>query len=249
MLRPDPLQRRHRRALHPRPQPPRLAVPLRARHRPRGVVPRGRGRRYELAVFHSHPETQPIPSKTDQELSGLWGGKTFLIYGLAARRAARLADHARRRRRAAALAAERDDGRRPELGRAVQRLDHARLRERVGAAEQRLGLAADRVAQVLELEPVRVDRLDLDPLDARRRGAARSPGLRQCHGSSRKSEPSLPIASSSSRSGSAVPQSNCASTSPGKRIVPGEDPVGAGLADAARCRRRAPARPRAGASR
>jgi proteasome lid subunit RPN8/RPN11 len=37
---------------------------------------------YELAVFHSHPETQPVPSKTDQELSGLWGGKTFLIYGL-----------------------------------------------------------------------------------------------------------------------------------------------------------------------
>ena len=38
---------------------------------------------YELAVFHSHPATDPIPSKTDQELSGLWGGKTFLIYGLA----------------------------------------------------------------------------------------------------------------------------------------------------------------------
>ena len=37
---------------------------------------------FELAVFHSHPETQPIPSKTDQELSGLWGGRTFLIYGL-----------------------------------------------------------------------------------------------------------------------------------------------------------------------
>jgi proteasome lid subunit RPN8/RPN11 len=37
---------------------------------------------YELAVFHSHPETQPVPSKTDQELSGLWGGKTFLIYGV-----------------------------------------------------------------------------------------------------------------------------------------------------------------------
>jgi len=37
---------------------------------------------YELAVFHSHPATEPIPSKTDQELSGLWGGKTFLIYGL-----------------------------------------------------------------------------------------------------------------------------------------------------------------------
>ena len=37
---------------------------------------------YELAVFHSHPSTDPIPSKTDQELSGLWGGRTFLIYGL-----------------------------------------------------------------------------------------------------------------------------------------------------------------------
>jgi len=37
---------------------------------------------YELAVFHSHPETQPIPSRTDRELSGLWAGKPFLIYGL-----------------------------------------------------------------------------------------------------------------------------------------------------------------------
>ena len=38
---------------------------------------------YELAVFHSHPETEPRPSRTDQELSGLWGGRTFLIYGVA----------------------------------------------------------------------------------------------------------------------------------------------------------------------
>jgi proteasome lid subunit RPN8/RPN11 len=38
---------------------------------------------YQLAVFHSHPETEPRPSRTDQELSGLWGGRTFLIYGLA----------------------------------------------------------------------------------------------------------------------------------------------------------------------
>ena len=37
---------------------------------------------YELAVFHSHPETAPIPSRTDRELSGLWAGKPFLIYGL-----------------------------------------------------------------------------------------------------------------------------------------------------------------------
>ena len=38
---------------------------------------------YELAVFHSHPETEPIPSRTDRELSGLWAGRTFLIYGVA----------------------------------------------------------------------------------------------------------------------------------------------------------------------
>ncbi len=38
---------------------------------------------YELAVFHSHPETEPRPSRTDRELSGLWAGKPFLIYGLA----------------------------------------------------------------------------------------------------------------------------------------------------------------------
>ena len=48
---------------------------------------RGRNRlaspyRYELAVFHSHPLTEPRPSRTDRELSGLWGGKPFLIYGL-----------------------------------------------------------------------------------------------------------------------------------------------------------------------
>jgi proteasome lid subunit RPN8/RPN11 len=40
---------------------------------------------YELAVFHSHPETEPRPSRTDRELAGLWSGKPFLIYGLARR--------------------------------------------------------------------------------------------------------------------------------------------------------------------
>ena len=38
---------------------------------------------YELAVFHSHPETEPRPSRTDREHAGLWSGKPFLIYGLA----------------------------------------------------------------------------------------------------------------------------------------------------------------------
>ena len=37
---------------------------------------------YELAVFHSHPETAPIPSRTDRELAGLWAGRPFVIYGL-----------------------------------------------------------------------------------------------------------------------------------------------------------------------
>ncbi len=37
---------------------------------------------YELVVFHSHPETEPRPSRTDRELAGLWSGRPFLIYGL-----------------------------------------------------------------------------------------------------------------------------------------------------------------------
>ncbi len=37
---------------------------------------------FELAVFHSHPDTEPRPSRTDRERAGLWSGRTFLIYGL-----------------------------------------------------------------------------------------------------------------------------------------------------------------------
>jgi [CysO sulfur-carrier protein]-S-L-cysteine hydrolase len=37
---------------------------------------------YELVVFHSHPETEARPSRTDRELAGLWSGRPFLIYGL-----------------------------------------------------------------------------------------------------------------------------------------------------------------------
>ena len=33
-------------------------------------------------MFHSHPETEPSPSRTDRELAGLWAGRPFLIYGL-----------------------------------------------------------------------------------------------------------------------------------------------------------------------
>jgi proteasome lid subunit RPN8/RPN11 len=38
---------------------------------------------YELAVFHSHPETAPRPSRTDIENIGLWEGRPYLILGLA----------------------------------------------------------------------------------------------------------------------------------------------------------------------
>ena len=38
---------------------------------------------YELAVFHSHPVTQPRPSPTDIANIGLWEGKPYFILGLA----------------------------------------------------------------------------------------------------------------------------------------------------------------------
>lgn len=38
---------------------------------------------YDLAVFHSHPETEPRPSRTDIENIGLWEGRPYLILGLA----------------------------------------------------------------------------------------------------------------------------------------------------------------------
>ena len=34
---------------------------------------------YELAVFHSHPESEPRPSRTDIANIGLWDGKPYLI--------------------------------------------------------------------------------------------------------------------------------------------------------------------------
>jgi proteasome lid subunit RPN8/RPN11 len=34
---------------------------------------------YELAIFHSHPQSEPRPSRTDVANIGLWEGKPYLI--------------------------------------------------------------------------------------------------------------------------------------------------------------------------
>jgi [CysO sulfur-carrier protein]-S-L-cysteine hydrolase len=38
---------------------------------------------FELAVFHSHPETEPRPSRTDLQNIGLWSGRPYLIVSAA----------------------------------------------------------------------------------------------------------------------------------------------------------------------
>jgi proteasome lid subunit RPN8/RPN11 len=38
---------------------------------------------FELAVFHSHPETAPRPSRTDIENVGLWADRPYVIYSVA----------------------------------------------------------------------------------------------------------------------------------------------------------------------
>src|SRR5436190_4231590 len=50
--------------------------------------------------------------------------------------------------------------------RSMQRFKDPGLPERVVAAQKQLAVAADRVTEVLELEPVGVDRIDRDPVHA-----------------------------------------------------------------------------------
>ena len=56
---------------------------------------------YELAVFHSHPETEPRPSRTDREHAGLWARQAVPDLRAETRGAAGLARDARRGGRAA----------------------------------------------------------------------------------------------------------------------------------------------------
>jgi proteasome lid subunit RPN8/RPN11 len=37
---------------------------------------------HEQAVVHSHPSSQPRPSRTDVENIGLWEGRPYLIYSV-----------------------------------------------------------------------------------------------------------------------------------------------------------------------
>src|SRR5712664_70444 len=50
----------------------------------------------------------------------------------------------------------------------MQRLKYPGLCDGVVAAEEQRAIAADRVAEVFDLEPVRVDQIELDPLDPSR---------------------------------------------------------------------------------
>jgi proteasome lid subunit RPN8/RPN11 len=42
----------------------------------------GEDEELEQAIFHSHPETEPKPSRTDRENIGEWAGNPYVIYGL-----------------------------------------------------------------------------------------------------------------------------------------------------------------------
>ena len=88
----------------------------------------------------------------DERLAGLWLGQLDVLDG---QRPTELLEHGSAYLHVWIL----------EPGGQEEGVDRARLRNRVLAPEELFGLAADGVAQVLELEPVGVDGLELDPLD------------------------------------------------------------------------------------
>ena len=109
----------------------------------------------EQVIFHSHPETEPRPSRTDRELAGLWSGRPFLIYGLARDELRALAGVARRGRESWRLTPE---GVRhlSELGLTSEVSDTTGVRhlgDRERALHERLvGVADERVLARLQLE-------------------------------------------------------------------------------------------------
>ena len=147
----------------------------------------------------------------------LWIGATKLLQG------------SRRCRAVGGVTARRRGPRRPTgTARRSRAPDRPRPPGRGGGL-----LAADRGVHPLELEPVGVRRsTSIRSTPSVRRSSIT--GSLQCHGSSRKSEPSVPIASSSSRFGSEVPQSNNATDVAREPQHPGEHPVGPARADVRR---------------
>ena len=99
------------------------------------------------------------------------------------------------------------------LGRPEQCLDCAHLPERVGPAEQRRPLAADRRVQVLELEPVRIRRPRSRCARRLRRAAARSPAAGSATG--RRGRGSLPSRSPRARRDS---EATCRSRTARRRL-------------------------------
>ena len=100
MLRPDRVQGRHGRALRPRPQPARLAVPLRARHRPGDLVPRGRivATTSRCSTRIRKPAPDPVRGRPGA-LGPLGRQDVPDLRPRETRRPARVADHARSRSR------------------------------------------------------------------------------------------------------------------------------------------------------
>ena len=113
-------------------------------------------------------------------------------------------------------------------GRAVQRLDRARLADRVLAAEPRRAALADRAGEVVELARVRVGGLDRDLLGLGVRAQDPHRG-RACRatGRARRSCPSSPPPRCRRGRARRSAQSNVPSTSPPKRSEPGEPRVDA----------------------
>ena len=168
----------------------------------------GRSRRTRSTTTTAERRRAPSPARVERRPAVRWAPDQA-----PARRPARAPTRPPNSARPSRRLRRRDGPERDRFARLLrveQRRDRPCLGDRVSPPEQRLGAAADRVAEILELRagrsrPVRAR-------SARRPPSPRSSitGRRQCQGSSRNSEPSLPTTSSSSRSTSAVPASKSA---------------------------------------
>ncbi len=113
---------------------------------------------------------------------------------------------------------------RARLGRAVERVDRPRLAD--GVLAPRSGSARPSIASLRFSSSSRYESTGSRTISSRRRHAgARSRACVRARDRRGRASPRSPTTSSSSRSRRTKPQSNCARTSPGKRIVAGEEDV------------------------